>query len=133
MQKLVDTAGLQDQVQVDSAGTSGWHQGELADPRMREHGERRGLQLLSRSRPFVLEDFDRFDIIFCMDRSNYRNLQKLAHSETHRQKLRLMCDYCQNFEDRDVPDPYYGGAQGFEYVFDLLEDACAEAFQQLLR
>ena len=131
MQKLINENGLSDKVFVDSAGTSGWHEGQQADSRMRQHGERRGLQLLSLSRPFAADDFDQFHHIFCMDRSNYQNLEQLARNESHRKKLHLMCDYAQNFEDSEVPDPYHGGEKDFEYVFDLLEDACAGAFQRI--
>ena len=133
MQKLVDENGLEDRVQVDSAGTSGLHQGRMADPRMRKHGERRGFDLSSRSRPFSVDDFDQFDHIFCMDHSNFQNVSSMARNPQDREKIHMMCDYAQNFQDQEVPDPYYGGADGFEYVFDLLEDACEGAYKYFLR
>ena len=80
MQKMLTQQALTKQFQPDSAGTSDWHQGEPADSRMREHGKRRGLALLSLSRPFICDDFPRSHIIFCMDRSNYSNVAALAKS-----------------------------------------------------
>ena len=124
MQKLVKKKGLTHEIAVDSAGTSGWHKGEKADRRMREHGQLRGLKLLSLSRPLTISDFDEFDQIFCMDHSNYKNVLNLAPGEKEREKVHLICNYTQNFPDQEIPDPYYGGKEGFEYVLDLLEDTC---------
>ena len=132
MQKMLTQQALTKQFQPDSAGTSDWHQGEPADSRMREHGKRRGLALLSRSRPFICDDFPRSHAIFCMDRSNYRNVAALAKSPEEQNKIHLFCDYAHNFPDQEVPDPYYGGSEGFEYVFNLLEDACSGALKELL-
>lgn len=129
MQKLISERDLS--ISVDSAGTSSYHQGERADSRMRQHGERRGLQLLSLSRPFTIDDFERFDFIFCMDRSNQRNLLNRARNDVDRQKVQLICDYARHFDDREVPDPYYGGDEGFEHVFNLLEDACEGALEKI--
>lgn len=131
MQKLIRENRPGDEIYVDSAGTSGWHAGEKADHRMREHGRRRGLELLSLSRPFTVKDFDEFDEIFCMDRSNYQNIVNLVRNQRDQKKVQLVCDYAQNFQDREVPDPYYDGEAGFEYVLDLLEDACSGVLKQI--
>lgn len=114
--------GLSDEYHVDSAGTGAWHVGELADSRMRKHASLRGYDLVSRARQVKEEDFDDFDIIIAMDGSNYRNLQNLCPDGAA--ELRMMTDFCSEYDDQEVPDPYYGGEEGFEHVLDLLEDAC---------
>ncbi len=115
--------GLNEKYHVDSAGTGAWHVGNLADPRMRKHAAKRGYDLVSRARQVEEEDFDEFDIIIAMDGSNYRNLQNLSPNGTA--ELRMMTDFCSAYQSDEVPDPYYGGEDGFEHVLDLLEDACA--------
>ncbi len=125
MLDLVAKAGLESRFYIDSAGTSGHHEGELPDARMRSHAKKRGVVLDSRSRPFrAPEDFDSFDLILAMDFSNFNNLKRLARGESDLAKLRLMCDYCENSCEEEVPDPYYGGAEGFEQVLDLVTDGC---------
>ncbi len=131
MQKILVDNNLGGKIYCDSAGTSGWHEGEKADARMRAHGERRGFKLLSRSRQLTAEDFIEFDTIFCMDHSNLENAKHIGQEKYHH-KLEMMCDFAKNHNDEEVPDPYYGGEQGFEYVFDLLEDACLGAFEKLI-
>ena len=121
-----------DDIYCDSAGTSAWHQGEKADSRMRAHGEKRDYKLLSRSRPFTEDDFEDFDYIFCMDQSNYKNVMALCRKQEWQKKVYMMCDFANAFNDKDVPDPYYGGEESFEYVFDLLEDCCQGVYKRLL-
>lgn len=116
--------GLSEVYQVDSAGIGGWHQGELPDPRMRTHAQRRGYRLESRARQIKLEDFDRFDWIVAMDHSNVDELKRLALTQEQTEKIIRMTDFCTFFDLDHVPDPYYGGAEGFEQVLDLLQDAC---------
>ena len=116
--------GLQDQVEVDSAGTSGYHTGEPADSRMQTHAQKRGYNLSSISRQIRSVDYDDFDFIIAMDQSNYRNLLNMAKTSEHRSKVALMTEFSEKL-DGDVPDPYYGGSMGFERVFDILED-CME-------
>lgn len=121
---LVKEAGLSDMVEVDSAGTSGWHAGEPADHRMRLHARKRGYELTSLSRKFDPDvDFERFDLIIGMDEENIRNLKNMSASESDRKKLFKMTDFCEEWDYDSVPDPYYGGSDGFELVLDLLEDA----------
>ncbi|WP_459685647.1 low molecular weight protein-tyrosine-phosphatase [Viscerimonas tarda] len=124
MKKLVEAEGLQDSIEVDSAGTSGWHTGELPDARMRQHGARRGYKFDSLSRKFGLNDFDRFDIILAMDDSNYDYIRHLSPDLESRNKVHRMADFLQKLPYDHIPDPYYSGASGFELVLDLLEDAC---------
>ncbi|MBI9034060.1 MAG: low molecular weight phosphotyrosine protein phosphatase [Bacteroidales bacterium] len=113
---------LEDDVFVDSAGTSGYHEGDRADHRMSAFAKRRDYNLTSLSRQIRTEDFDNFDIIVAMDRDNYTNLAAMARTEQHHSKLFMMTDFSTLFNG-DVPDPYYGGSQGFENVLDILEDS----------
>ena len=107
---------------VDSAGTSGWHQGERPDTRSIVTAKGRGLNIDGqRSRPFVREDFDEFDIIFAMDSSNFTNIIKLAPNEKAKSKVRLIMNEVYPDKNVQVPDPYTGGQSGFEDVYDMLE------------
>lgn len=125
MQHKVAGKGLSAQIRVDSAGTYGGHAGERADARMRQAASRRGYDLQSRSRQIRSEDFDRFDLIVVMDDSNYERVHRLAPTQQAAQKIHRMTEFCTRHPHADhIPDPYYEGAQGFERVLDLLEDAC---------
>lgn len=131
MLRLVKEAGLEKEFEIDSAGVMGYHEGELADPRMRSHAACRGYKLVHRSRPVRTEDFYNFDLIIGMDDQNISDLQERAPSPEEEKKIYRMTDYCVNMYADHVPDPYYGGASGFEFVIDLLEDACAGLLDQL--
>jgi protein-tyrosine phosphatase len=109
---------------VDSAGLLAYHQGELPDSRMRFFAGKRGYDLTHRSRPFTRADFDRFDMIIGMDDQNIAGLKQQAMTLEEEAKIFRMTDFCKTLEATHVPDPYYGGDQGFENVIDLLEDAC---------
>lgn len=122
--KMVKEQGLEDYITVDSAGTSGYHDGELPDPRMRQHGARRGYKFDSLSRRFTAGDFYDFDIILAMDDSNYHNILRLAPDLESERKVYRMVEFSKKYSHDHVPDPYYSGADGFELVLDLLEDAC---------
>ena len=125
MQGLVAKAGLLDEVELDSAGTAGWHVGNRADPRARQVARSRGLQLTSRARRFEPGDFDRFDYILAMDRSNLRDLRRLARTDAERDRVSLLRDFDSAIPaGAEVPDPYYGGEDGFEDVFDICQAAC---------
>lgn len=91
---------------------------------MRAHASRREYNLTHRSRQVTKADFDKFDLIIGMDDQNIRGLNNLAQTPEQKAKIRRMTDFCVNMQATEVPDPYYGGAAGFEYVIDLLEDAC---------
>ena len=123
--KLVKDQGLSDKITVDSAGTAGYHNGELPDPRMRQHGARRGYDFDTYSRMFIEEDYDRFDIILAMDDNNYRNILRLSPDVESQKKVHRMVDFSRKYGHDHVPDPYYSGAEGFELVLNLLENACA--------
>lgn len=114
--------GLADRVHVDSAGTHAYHLGELPDRRSLEAAARRGFSLADiRARRVSEEDFSLFDYVIAMDRLNLETLAELA-AEQYRNRLSLFLDY-RSGSERDVPDPYYGGAAGFERVLDLIEEA----------
>ena len=133
MRRLVEEAGMGDRFEIDSAGILSYHRGELPDPRMRAHAARRGYRLTHRSRPVTTDDFLHFDLIIGMDARNMDDLRERAPSPEEWAKLRRMTDFALAHTDADhVPDPYYGGAEGFEYVLDLLEDACAGLLQACL-
>ena len=118
---------------VDSAGTSGWHDGERPDTRSIMTAKGRGLNIdQQRSRPFLSEDFDRFDIIFAMDSSNCTNIFRLAPDEVSKEKVRLIMNEAYPGENRQVPDPYTGGQRGFEDVYDMLELAIDKFLEQHL-
>ena len=124
MNGLIEKNILQDRIECDSAGTIGYHSGEPADARMQQHALKRGYDLTSTARQIKHFDFDRFDYIIAMDKENYNNILALDFEEKYKSKISLMMDFATEYEDSEVPDPYYGGEQGFEYVLDLLEDAC---------
>jgi protein-tyrosine phosphatase len=132
MQHLVDQQGLADKIRVDSAGTAGYHIGKLADPRMRAAAEKRGLDLTSRSRIAVPADLKQFDLIIAMDRSNYRDLMGLSQGAMPN-NIKLLSDYLSDSWPREVPDPYRGGEEGFEYVLDMLQAACPVILQDMLK
>ena len=118
---------------VDSAGTGGWPVGKAADARMRAAASRRGIQLPSRARQLERADLNRFDHILTMDASNLLQVQALAGKAGGSSLARIepLLRYCSRFDVSEVPDPYYGGAEGFEHVLDLLEDACSGLLQAL--
>ena len=133
LDKLVRDAGLAAAVQVDSAGTHAQHHsGEPPDARSQKHALARGYDL-SRQRARLLEreDFEAFDLVLVMDLLNERSARQLAPpGQAH--KLHRLTDFCTRFAGtREVPDPYYGGAAGFEGVLDLIEDACQGVLQAL--
>jgi protein-tyrosine phosphatase len=121
--KFVIDAGLSELVLADSAGTHGYHVDEPPDPRAQAAAAQRGYDLSGlRARRVERQDFHRFDWVLAMDRDNHSILARMAPpSSAHR--LRMMMSYAQRFRADEVPDPYYGGPQGFDLVLDMLEDA----------
>lgn len=117
--------------EVDSAGTSGLHSGESADPRTRRNASAHGIQIPHKSRQFMVSDFDRFDIIYTMDRSNMANVLSLARNETDKNKVRMLLDDCPGHFGQEVPDPWFGGEEGFEQVFNLLDLAAFAVCEKL--
>lgn len=122
---ILKERGLDHKFILDSAGLYSGHVGELPDSRMRAHATRRGYALTHRSRPVRRSDFSDFDIIVGMDDSNLSRLRSFAATPEEEAKIVRMADFCRNHPGWDhIPDPYYEGAEGFELVLDLLEDAC---------
>ena len=119
----VKEAGLDGRVLSDSAGTHGYHVGEPPDPRTQQAASRRGYDLSSlRARQVSRSDFGEFDYVLAMDEANLLVLQRLCPPQ-HSGRLKLFMEFCDDPAVREVPDPYYGGAQGFERVLDLVEQA----------
>ncbi|XP_022752594.1 uncharacterized protein LOC111301293 isoform X1 [Durio zibethinus] len=164
---IVKKKGLDSKFNIDSAGTINYHEGNLADPRMREASKRRGIEIASISRPIRPSDFRDFDLILGMDKQNREDILEAFNRWKFRETLpadghkkvssilrvktisqlwsrfftlifaliiqvRLMCSYCKKHDETEVPDPYYGGPQGFEKVLDLLEDACESLLDNIL-
>lgn len=123
MKKLVKQAGLEERIEIDSAGLIDYHAGEQADSRMRAHAARRGYVLDSISRPVRPADFYDFDLLIGMDNRNVEELKRLAPDLETAGKVRQMTEFSRHKRYDYVPDPYYSGAEGFELVLDLLEDA----------
>lgn len=133
MKAIVEAAGLSRRFKIDSAGTGRYHIGQLPDQRMRVHARRRGLELTHRCRQVTSSDFDDFDLIIGMDRSNIENLRRIAPSPEAEEKIVAMArfvDMAGGYYDH-IPDPYYEGSEGFELVLDLLENGCRNLFDIL--
>ena len=134
MRHLVEIHGMQHDIKVDSAGIGSWHVGDLPDPRMRAHGKKHGYLFTSRARQFVVEDFDRYQLIVAMDQENVMDLKSKSRTPYDKAKIVCMADYLRHHPmHKTVPDPYYGGEQGFELVIDLLEDACQGLLESLMK
>jgi protein-tyrosine phosphatase len=132
MRALVRRAGLDKHIEIDSAGTAGYHSGEPPDARATAAARRRGIELSGQARRFQPEDWERFDYILVMDRSNLSDLSSMAPTPELLQKARLL----RSFDPRApkgaaVPDPYYGGPGGFDDVIDLCEAACERLLEHL--
>jgi len=132
--KMVVDKGVNDMFVIDSAGTSGWHNGDQADKRMQKYAIERGYDLVSLSRKFYAEsDFDKFDLIIGMDNQNIYDLKLQAKDELEIEKIVKMTDYCVKFANyEEVPDPYFGGDAGFELVLDILEDSCENLLNRII-
>lgn len=136
----VEKRGLGSKFKIDSAGTINYHEGEPADARMKAAAIRRGVKLTSISRPICPSDFEEFDLILAMDKKNKEDILKAHKMWDSKQalplksdeKVKMICEYCKKFEETEVPDPYYGGAAGFEKVLDLLEDACESLLDSII-
>ena len=131
MNHLIEEAGLSDRIYCDSAGTSGYHVGEKPDRRMTIAANARGIEMKGRSRSLDRYDLEEFDLILAMDRSNYQGILALDPAGKYANKVKMMCSYCRDHSDSEVPDPYYGGADGFDYVIELLMDACAGLLEEV--
>jgi protein-tyrosine phosphatase len=128
--RLVAERGLVAEILVDSAGTSGYHAGEPPDSRMRGAAAARGVRLAGSARRVRSDDLERFDLIVAMDRINRRDLLALAGARD--EAVRLLSDFLPDGWPADVPDPYYGGEDGFERVLDMIAEACEPLLEHLL-
>ena len=132
MRSIVEENGQESRFLIDSAGTGGYHIGDLPDQRMRVHARRRGLELTHICRQVRESDFDNFDLIVGMDESNLRNLRRLAPTVEAEAKIVPMAAWVDAALRYDhIPDPYYDGAEGFETVLDLLQNGCQNLYNSL--
>jgi protein-tyrosine phosphatase len=128
---LIALQGLEHAFRVDSAGTGDWHVGRPADERMRSAAARRGIDLPSRARQINRADLSRFDLVLTMDRQNLKAVRGLAGPGEAAAQITPLTRYCRRHSVEEVPDPYYGGEEGFDRVLDLLEDACGGLLETL--
>jgi protein-tyrosine phosphatase len=134
MRRLVRDAGLEDRIEVESAGTGGWHAGDPPDARAAAAAARRGVTLDGAARQVRPDDFREYDLLIAMDRENLRGLLAVAPDEAASEKVRLLREFdptSAGAPDLDVPDPYYGGDRGFETVLDMVEAACRGLLDEL--
>ena len=128
---LIKNNNLGDKVEVDSAGTHGYHVGEAPDARTQRAALVRGYNLSQlRARKVARQDIDYFDLILAMDKSNLDNLRRMAPPEAH-DRIKLFMEYARNFDDDEVPDPYYGLGHGFDLVLDMVEDAAQGLVEEI--
>jgi protein-tyrosine phosphatase len=127
MRHLLAERGLDGEIEVESAGTGGWHAGSPPDARATATARARGITLEGAARQVTADDFDEFDLLVAMDRDNLADLRAIAPPGTEHKLRMLLAD------GRDVPDPYYGGPRGFETVLDLVETACEGLLDELQR
>ncbi len=129
--RIVEDCGLSDQFEIDSAGTGGWHVGSPPDRRAQQAAKSSGIDLSTlRARQFTKTDFEEFDLIIAMDDNNLNHLTNMATLEQS-QKIKLLLEFSSQYDEREVPDPYYGGHHGFEDVLDMIEDSCKQLLKAL--
>lgn len=119
-------------IQVESAGTGAYHIGNLPDPRMIATAAKHGIELTSRARQFQSKDLTEYDYIIAMDKSNRKNIIGLSTDPNDRHKVFLMRDFDDDFPSQDVPDPYHGGPDDFEHVYQIIERSCQSFYKYLL-
>jgi protein-tyrosine phosphatase len=128
---LVERAGLGDRFEVDSAGTGSWHVGELPDARATMVASKHGIELASRARQITRDDLEHFDYVIAMDRENLRNIERMALGAESDADIRLLREFDREADGDEVPDPYYGGASGFENVFAMVHRSCQTLLERL--
>ena len=134
MRHLLREQGFEDEIEIDSAGTGGWHVGNPPDERATEAARRRGIALAGAARTVRPSDFEQYDLLLAADRENLADLRALAPDDEARAKVRLLREFdpgSRGAPDLDVPDPYYGGPHGFEEVLDLVEAACRGLLEEV--
>ena len=131
---MVKKANVENQFEIESSGTIGYHVGELPDGRMRETARSHGVPMTHRARQFKKGDLYHYDIILAMDRENLANIRRLAKNEAQLDKVQLFRDFDPDASgNAEVPDPYYGGAEGFENVFQIVNRTSANLLTQLTK
>ena len=130
MRRLVTDAGLDGEVEIESAGTGSWHVGHPPDTRATSAAAARGIELAGEARQVAPADFERFDLLVAMDRANRDELLALAPDEEARRRVFLLREFGEGAE-LDVPDPYYGGEEGFERVLDIVERSCEALLEEV--
>ena len=128
---LVEQEGLSGRFRVDSAGTGSWHVGDPPDPRSHAVASENGIRLVGRARRVVPGDLDAFDWVIAMDRTNHRDLVQMRPADAEA-RLHLLREFDPDGGDPDVPDPYYGGEDGFQHVFDVVERSCRRLLDHML-
>lgn len=128
---LVDKRNLEEYFEIDSAGTSAYHIGESANSKSQRTAQQHGITLHSKARQFKASDLNYFDLVLAMDQENYSNLQRLDENQQHDNKIAKMRDFDPNPGNGNVPDPYYGGIEGFENVFQIVKRSCEQLLNEL--
>jgi protein-tyrosine phosphatase len=132
MRNLVAAAGMENEIEMDSAGTGAWHVGSGPDPRATAAAASQGVVLSGQARKVAAEDFERFDLILAMDASNLGDLRAMARDDDQRAKVHLLREFDPELNGaQDVPDPYYGDGDGFTHVFTVVHDACEGLLAEL--
>lgn len=132
-EQLVNDRGHNHWIRIDSAGTHAYHIGETPDSRSQSAARARGIDMSTqRARRVEIDDFDRFDYVLAMDKSNYNDLKRLA-SPAQRKRLYLFMDFANNWKETEVPDPYYGGSHGFERVLDMVGSASEGLLEAIIK
>ena len=131
MEKFITDNNLQNKFLVDSSGTNGLHNGQLPDPRMREHAKKRGYDLTHVSRQIKRKDLEIYDLILVMDDQNLSDVYDIDEKKIYRHKIFKIAKFANDAKITKVPDPYFGGAQGFELVLDILEQCCKNLLTEL--
>lgn len=129
--RIVDQAGLSEKFFIDSAGTGSWHVGELPDARAAMVAREHGVELNSRARQVTAQDLHDFDYVIAMDRENLLTLERMANVSGGDAEIQLLRAWDPNPDGDEVPDPYYGGASGFEHVYDIVARSCEELLRRL--
>lgn len=133
MQHLVHEAGLDNYFEIDSAGTSAWHAGEPANSKSKRVAAAHGVALRSRARQIDVRDFSYYDLLIAMDNENYENLLRMADTEEQKSRICKLREFDPEPEDGQVPDPYFGGAEGFENVYQIVKRSCEHLLEVLRR
>jgi protein-tyrosine phosphatase len=131
--KMLAESDLAGRMEVDSAGTIGYHAGNGPDPRMAATLKARGYPIFGKARQITPQDLDNFDLILVADEENLADVRRLDRDGSRTAKIKLLVEYCESHDSARVPDPYYGGQRGFEEVADLVEDACGGLLRNLAK